>query len=226
MIRFKNISFSYENSMEGGELKNIDLYINKGDFVLLTGKSGCGKSTLLNMISGIIPHHIKGKIAGSIEVDGRDVLQTSVQEMALSVGSVFQNPKSQFFHLNTTDEILFSASNKGVPTDELIRRLKYTTALFHMEQLLDRNIFRLSGGEKQKIACASVYAGYPKIFVLDEPSANLNQSAINEFKRILAILKNKGYTVLVAEHRLFYLMDIADRVIYIDEGKIKAEYLS
>ncbi len=224
MIKLKEISFSYENSTGDGELKNIDLNINKGDFVLLAGKSGCGKSTLLNMISGIIPHHIKGKISGSVEVDGKDVLKTSVQEMALSVGSVFQNPKAQFFHLNTTDEILFSATNKGVPTKELTRRLKRTTTLFHMEGLLDRNIFQLSGGEKQRIACASVYAGQPKIFIFDEPSANLDQFAIDELKRILAILKNEGHTILVAEHRLFYLMDIADRVVYIDEGEIKAEF--
>jgi energy-coupling factor transport system ATP-binding protein len=224
MIKFKDISFSYENSTLGGELKNIDLIINKGDFVLLTGKSGCGKSTLLNMISGIIPHHTKGKISGSIEVDGKDVLKTSVQEMALSVGSVFQNPKSQFFHLNTTDEIIFSATNKGVPADELVNRLEHTAALFHMEDILDRNIFRLSGGEKQKIACASVYAGQPKIFIFDEPSANLDQFAIDELKRIFTALKNEGKTVLVAEHRLFYLMDIADRIVYIDEGKMKAEF--
>ena len=224
MIRINNLSFSYGSNTGGDGLKNINLRVNAGEFVLLTGKSGCGKSTLLNMISGIIPHHIKGKLEGGIFVDGKDVQKHKVQEMSLSVGSVFQNPKSQFFHLNTTDEILFSASNKGVPKAELEKRLRETTELFNMTNLLDRNIFKLSGGEKQKIACASTYAGKPKIFVFDEPSANLDQWAIDELHHILSSLKKNGYTVLVAEHRIFHLMDIADRIIYLDHGEIRQEY--
>ena len=224
MIRISNLSFSYGSNKGGDGLKNINLRVNAGEFVLLTGKSGCGKSTLLNMISGIIPHHVKGKLEGSIFVDGKDVQKHKVQEMSLSVGSVFQNPKSQFFHLNTTDEILFSASNKGVPKPELEKRLSETTKLFNMTNLLDRNIFKLSGGEKQKIACASTCAGKPGIFVFDEPSANLDQWAIDELHHILSSLKDEGYTVLVAEHRIFHLMDIVDRVIYIDRGEIRQEY--
>ncbi len=224
MIKIESLFFSYQNSPNEDVLKNINLKVKAGEFVLLTGKSGCGKSTLLNMISGIIPHHTLGNLRGRIFVDNKDVQKHGVQEMSLSVGSVFQNPKSQFFHLNTTDEVLFSASNKGVPELELENRLRETTKLFNLTKLLHRNIFGLSGGEKQKIACASTYAGKPEIFVFDEPSANLDQGAIDELSGILSSLKEKNHTILVAEHRFFHLMDIVDKVIYMESGEIKRVY--
>lgn len=223
MIRFSDVSFSYRESKEC-VLKNINFEIEDGECVLFSGKSGCGKSTLLMLINGIIPDHVEGNLNGEVFVNGYEVKNNSVQKMAETVGSVFQNPKSQFFHLNTTDEVLFSCSNKGIDKYEMRKRLKNTTNLFHIEKLLNRSIFELSGGEKQKIACASVYAGSPDVFVFDEPSANLDQEAIRELSDIIKRIKAEGHTVIIAEHRIYYLMDICDRVIYMDNGSITKEY--
>lgn len=223
MIRLSDVSFSYHENKEL-TLKNINLEVEDGQCVLLSGKSGCGKSTLLMLINGIIPDHVEGDLNGEVYVNDYEVKNNSVQKMAETVGSVFQNPKSQFFHLNTTDELLFSCSNKGINKNEMKERLKETRDLFQLEKLLNRNIFELSGGEKQKIACASVYAGSPAVFIFDEPSANLDQEAINELSDIIKKIKAEGHTIIIAEHRIYYLMDICDRVIYMDNGIITNEY--
>lgn len=222
MIEFNDVSFSYNKNEKC--VKNINLQIKSGEFILLSGKSGCGKSTLLNIISGIIPKHIKGELLGKVTIDEKDISKMTIQDISRSVGSVFQNPKSQFFHLNTSDEVLFSASNKGLEKEELSKRFSNIVKLFSLEKLIDRNIFDLSGGEKQKIACASTCAGYPKILVFDEPSSNLDHETINEYSDILRELKRQGYTIIIAEHRLYYLMDICDKVIYMENGEIKKKY--
>lgn len=222
MIRFNDVSFSYNRNETCVE--DINLHVKSGEFVLISGKSGCGKSTLLNIISGVIPHHVKGELQGKVYIDNEDIGGKSIQEISSDVGSVFQNPKSQFFHLNTSDEILFSASNKGVEKEELEKRFIDIVDIFSLEKLVDKNIFSLSGGEKQKIACASTCIGYPKVLIFDEPSSNLDHDAINEYAKILKKLKNKGYTIIIAEHRLYYLMDMCDRVIYMESGQIRQEY--
>ncbi len=223
MIRLSGVSFSYQGS-EKLILKDINFAVNEGECVLLSGKSGCGKSTLLMLINGIIPEYLEGKLEGDIFVDGQEVRKNTIQKMAESVGSVFQNPKSQFFHIDTTDEVLFACSNQGTSKEKMRERLAETTELFGIEKLLNRSVFKLSGGEKQKLACASVYTGNPAIFVFDEPSANLDQEAIQELSDIIRKIKAQGHTILIAEHRLYYLMDLCDRVVYMEGGSIHSDY--
>ncbi len=136
---------------------------------------------------------------------------------------MFQNPRSQFFNVDTTGEIAFGCENIGLPRDEIYRRIGQVTGELKIQKLLDRSLFALSGGEKQKIACASVSAMEPDIFVLDEPSSNLDVATIADLKQVIAKWKAMGKTVIIAEHRLYYLIDIADRVIYMKNGRIEQD---
>lgn len=139
------------------------------------------------------------------------------------MGSVFQNPRTQFFNTDVNSEIVFGLENRGMPPERMERRLRQVTAELRMEDLADRSIFELSGGEKQKVAFASVYAAEPEILVLDEPSSNLDPQAIEELAALLQKAKEQGKTVVVAEHRLWYLMALADRVIYMKDGRLERD---
>ena len=223
MIEFKGVSFTYEGGM-GGSVKNLNLHIKKGECILLTGPSGCGKTTITRLINGLIPEFFEGELKGKVVVDGEDIADKSLYEIAEKVGSVFQNPKTQFFNTDTDSEIAFGLENQGVPYEKMHERFNDTTKTLKLDKLLGRSIFSLSGGEKQKIAFASVYAMHPDIYLLDEPSSNLDLETIEALREHIAILKNQNKTILIAEHRLYYLRDLADRILYIDKGKVTYEW--
>ena len=222
-VELKSVNFSYGEN-ENLVLKDINLEIKKGEVILLCGASGCGKSTLVQAINGIIPEQKEGKLTGQIYINEKDAKTKSVKEKSIDIGSVFQNPKSQFFHLNTTDELYFGAANHLVSLEEMNKRLFKIKDEFKISNLINRNIFNLSGGEKQRIACASVAMNRPNIYVLDEPSSNLDTESIESLKEILASLKESGATIIVAEHRLYYMLDICDKIYYMNSGEIKKEY--
>lgn len=223
MITIKNLSFQYSTE-EDFVLRNIDLSVHQGECILLCGKSGCGKSTLLKIINGIIPEFYQGKITGSVEVAGMNPFETEIYKISEKVGSVFQNPKTQFYTTNTTDEIAFALENYGVEREKIRKRLQEVQETMHVSALMDRNIFALSGGEKQKIAIAAVYALNPEIFVFDEPSSSLDMDAMIELSKLMERLKEEGKTIIIAEHRLWYLKKIVDRAVYLENGKITQEY--
>lgn len=221
MIEFKDVSFQYEQGNSKGKIENINLTVHDGEVVLLCGESGCGKTTLTRLINGLIPHYYEGTLTGQTIVEGIDVKEVSLYALSGVVGSVFQNPRTQFFTVDTTSEIAFGCENLGIDAEEISSRMEKTVSALKIRNLLNRSLFALSGGEKQKIACASVSAMEPKIFVLDEPSSNLDIESIRELKNVLREWKAQGETIVIAEHRLYYLMDIADRVIYMTDGHIK-----
>lgn len=220
MIEFKDISFCYKDSEQANSLKHISFQIPKGQVVLLCGKSGCGKTTITRLINGLIPHYYDGSLKGEVVVDGKKVSGQPITETARLVGSVFQNPRSQFFNVDSTSEIVFGCENMGWEVPDIDKRLKQVTDDFALNDLLERNLFHLSGGEKQKIACASVTMSDPDVLVLDEPASNLDCHAIRILADIIAVWKNSGKTVVIAEHRLNYLKEVADRVIYMESGQI------
>ena len=188
VIECQDVSFSYpasalpdSESQTGGALKHISCTIEDGSFVLLCGTSGCGKTTMTRLFNGLIPHYHEGTYTGSVYLDGKDTRDLSLFDISLKVGSVFQNPRSQFFNVDTTSELAFGPENHGMPEDIVRDRVKRVAAQLKLEPLLDRSIFSLSGGEKQKIACGSAAAIDPDVYVLDEPSSNLDACTKRDF---------------------------------------------
>ena len=223
-ISFKNVSFSYTDSIDDAIIKDINLQIESGECVVLAGESGSGKTTISKLINGLIPLYQSGTMAGDVFLGDKNTADMTLAEISKYVGSVFQNPRSQFFNVDTDSEIAFGCENLGVEPEEIRRRIDKTVKDFHLESLLGRNIFHLSGGEKQKIACASVNATDPDIFVLDEPSANLDLKTVDDLAEIIKLWKSRGKTVVVVEHRLHYLRDVADRIVYVKDGRVECEW--
>ena len=223
MIEFQDVSFSYPDSVDGG-LKNMNLAIPDGQCVLLCGRSGCGKTTLTRLINGLIPQFFAGELSGEVLLDGKNLADLPMHRIAERVGSVFQNPRTQFFNVDTDSEIAFGMENEAVPQEKMRQRVTETAKALRIENLLGRNIFALSGGEKQKIAFASVYAMEPDIYLLDEPSSNLDMAAIHDLREHLRLIKAQGKTIVVAEHRLYYLMDVVDRILYLENGEIIGDW--
>lgn len=219
MIQIQDVSFEYEK--EQGTLSHIDLNIQQGECVVLIGESGCGKTIVTKLINGLIPHFVEGgTLSGTTIVNGMEVPKTEMYRLAEQVGSVFQNPKSQFFNIDSDSEITFGLENAGVEPKKIKERYEATVSALKIQSLLGRNIFSMSGGEKQSLAFASVYAMNPSIFVLDEPTANLDADAIDTLRQQIIQIKKEGRTVVIAEHRLYFLMNLIDRAIFIQKGKI------
>ena len=224
MVELKNISFRYgsEERQEYGEnsLSGINLSIHDGEFVLLTGPSGCGKTTILRLINGLIPHFYSGFVDGEVLIDGKAVGSQELYDTALKVGTVFQNPRSQFYNVDTTGELAFGCENRGLPEEQIYKRIDDTVMRFSIEKLMDRSIFRLSDGEKQKIACASVDVAGAGIILLDEPSANLDYEATLALRDLILEWRRQGKTIIAAEHRIAYLWDLIDRAVILRNGKM------
>ena len=223
MISIDNVSFGYGEAQE--TLSQVSAAIAPGECVLLCGASGCGKTTVTKLINGLIPAFTPGcRLEGQVAVDGLDPGTTPMYELARKVGSVFQNPKSQFFNLDTDSELAFGLENEGRPPEEIRKRVSDTVDALHLQELQARNIFSLSGGQKQLLAFGSVYAMGPEIFVLDEPTANLDQDAIARLHDQIAGLKRQGRTVVIAEHRLYFLTDLIDQALYLRDGVLERTF--
>lgn len=224
MIEFKDVSFTYESGETENNLSHINLTIQDGETILFCGESGCGKTTLTRLINGLIPHYYGGKLTGQVLLDGKELKDYPLYQIGQRVGSVFQNPGTQFYNVDTTSEIVFGCENMALPVPEMRKRLEETVHSLKLEKLLNRSLFALSGGEKQKIACAGVSIMEPDVLVMDEPSSNLDASSILDLRAILAFWKSQGKTIIVSEHRLYYLRGLADRFIYITGGKVEKDY--
>ena len=222
LITFEHFSFSYEGSKFPG-LFDLNLNIYPGEFILLTGRSGCGKTTFTRCLNGLIPDFYEGTLSGSCKVCGMEIQEHEAGDYLPMVGSVFQDPRSQFFTLHVNTEIAFQSEN--LQHERAVMQKKYIEAAeaLKLYPLLGKSIFHLSSGEKQKIAIASAYTAGVYIFVLDETSANLDETGTRQLAEVLQKLKAEGNTIIISEHKLYYLKDLIDRVILMEEGKIKAD---
>ena len=178
MIALQNVSFSYEKEQELA-LKEINVTAAQGECLLLTGESGCGKTTFIRLLNGLIPHYYEGQLEGSVMINGKEVHTMELYEIAALTGSVFQNPKSQFFTSDVYSELNFICENIGLERTEIERRVAEAVKTFSIEDLLERSVTALSGGQKQRIACAACIAASPSVFVFDEPSSNLDAAGID-----------------------------------------------
>ena len=212
------LSFEYKDSSEG--IRDINFEISKGEVILLTGNSGCGKSTLLKCLNGLIPAITEGNLKGELFINDKNYKDLKMHELNSEIGSVFQNPRSQFFTDNTTSELVFPMENYGYSKPQMQQKLSELVKTFGLEKLIDKNIFLLSSGERQMVALASALTMDQQVVLFDEPSANLDYGNAMKLGQIISWLKERGITVIVADHRFYYLNGIIDRVFFMDKGKL------
>lgn len=222
MIEIKNLSFTYQGQHEQS-LKNINLTIKDGEFILLLGASGSGKTTVTRLINGLISEFYDGDMVGDVLVEGKNTREIYVSELSSEVGSVFQDPSSQFFTTDTTSELVFSCENQGMARVDMAQKLDSIIQRLEIEDLLNRSVFKLSSGEKQLIAIGSVSAYGPKVLVFDEPSANLDGKSTEKLYRTLKKLKEEGFTIVIAEHKIHYLKELCDRAVLFKDGELTME---
>lgn len=205
-------------------LVDISLECPPGSLTLLCGASGCGKSTLLRALNGLVPFFHRGTLRGKVTVGGLSVPDAPLALLGDTSATVFQNPRTQFFTADVTSELAFRGENAGEPPAQIWQDILGACKQLDTAKFLGRALGALSGGELQKIACTAALASGKRILFFDEPTSNLSPGSISEFAKILANLKSQGYTMVVAEHRLYFLNGLADRVVVLDHGKIAADY--
>jgi ABC superfamily ATP binding cassette transporter, ABC protein len=225
MLEFKDVSFTYKNS-NNKVLDRVNFKINKGECILLTGVSGSGKSTLIHLMNGLIPTLYEGQLEGEILFKNKDLKDIESYDISKNIGYVSQDPRGHFFTTNTTSELVFSMENYGIPLNEMKKKYSELVNLLELEKLVDKNIIYISSGERQKIAIGCSLSLEPEIIILDEPSSNLDFHMTKKLKQLIEKLKTKGYTIIIAEHRMYYIQDLIDRVFVINNGKVIEKTIS
>ena len=224
MIRIDQVTWTYPHS-EQPSLRDLDLHIEPGEFIILCGASGSGKSTALRLMNGLIPHfHDDGVLTGSVTVDGIVTADAELDAIGLVTGTVLQHPRRQFFTDTAPEEIAFALENFGTPPEQIRHRVDGVLAELAEHVTVGRRLRDLSGGQQQQVAIAAASAHRPRILLLDEPSSNLSADAVTRLTDTLAALKAQGVTIVVAEHRLDYLSDLVDRVVVMKDGAIDVEW--
>lgn len=223
IIEVRDLHYSYPNATSLA-LKGIDLTIDKGEFILLTGPSGCGKTTFCRTLNGLIPHFYNGEMEGEVKVSGLDIREYPTYKLAQHVGLIFQNPDNQIFALTVEKDVAFGLENQGVPKDKMREEISWALKTAGIDQLKDRATHEMSGGQKQRLAIASILAMKPKILVLDEPTSFLDPLGAERIFKVLDTL-NKEYemTILLIEHRVDLATQYADRVIIFSDGRISQQ---
>jgi energy-coupling factor transporter ATP-binding protein EcfA2 len=222
-ISARNLSFTYAGA-EKPSMENLNIEIEKGEFVVLTGPSGCGKTTLCRCLNGLIPNFYSGEFKGELQVDGIDVKDKTTAELASHVGFVFQNPENQLFSLSVERDVGFGLENLGIPREEAIRRVDWAMRVTGISELRGKAPYELSGGQQQRAAIAGVLAMRPGIIVLDEPTSFLDPKSAEEIIDVIAKLSRElNLTTFLVEHRLDIVARYANRVIVMDRGKVELD---
>lgn len=222
MIEFDHVTYTYP-FQEKPAVEDISFSVSKAETVVCTGASGSGKSTLIRLINGLAPHFHKGKLSGRVRVAGKKTVQTPVKALSSHVGTMFQDPESQFFALRVRDELKFALECRGQSVEEIETITHRESHRFGITHLMDNMIFDLSQGEKQKLALAGIMCVAPDIIILDEPSANLDPRATRELADHLTALKRRGITIFIVDHRLYWLKDLVDKVLVLDQGRLACQ---
>ncbi|MBN1266148.1 MAG: ABC transporter ATP-binding protein [Anaerolineales bacterium] len=221
IIELKDFSYSYPIT-EKPSLKGISLNVEPGEFLAVVGPNGAGKSTLCYAIAGFLGNYFRGTMEGSLQVLGRELQETGLGEWILDVGLVFQNPFTQLSGSKFTvyEEIAFGLENLGVPREEMRPRIDAVMNLTGIADLKDRSPYALSGGQQQRVALASIFVMSPKVLVLDEPTSQMDPIGTREVFQVIKELSRSGVTIILAEHKVEWVAEFADRVIALSEGEI------
>jgi energy-coupling factor transporter ATP-binding protein EcfA2 len=215
MITFEHVTYTYPDA-PAPVLRDLNLEIEDGAFVLVVGNSGAGKSTLLRCLNGLVPHFYGGTISGKIRVQGQDPLTAQPRQMSATVGFVFQDPEAQFVVDTVEAELVFAMENHNLPQATMRKRVEEVLDQLSIAHLRERRINTLSGGEKQRVAIAAVLTLEPQVLVLDEPTSQLDPQAAEEVLTALEKLNaDLGLTIILSEHRLERVVQYADQVIYL-----------
>ncbi|HEY0187312.1 MAG TPA: ABC transporter ATP-binding protein [Cellulomonas sp.] len=224
MIRVDHVTWTYPHA-DVPSLRDLDLTIAAGELVVLCGSSGSGKSTALRLINGLVPQfHEDGVLTGTVTVDGLVTTGVELDEIGLRTGTVLQHPRRQFFTGTAREEIAFAMENFGFPVERIRERVAAGLAGIAAGVPEGVGLHQLSGGQQQQVAIAACAAHRPAVVLLDEPSSNLSADAVHRLTVVLGDLRRQGVTVVVAEHRLRYLQDLADRIVVMRDGRVDAEW--
>lgn len=220
-IEIEHLSFRYRNQTNELALNDVSLHVEDGEFLGIVGETGAGKTTLLSAMCGVIPHHTNGEREGTVRVKGQRVEEYgSLQEMAVDVSMVLDSPENQLFNLHVFDEIIWGPENLGLDREEILRRGERALELFDLEGFEDRITYNLSGGEKQKVAIASIYALSPDIVLLDEPTSQLDPIGTEMVFEAIDQLIDEGVTIVMVEHKIEEMAKYADRIAALREGSL------
>lgn len=220
-VELKNVSFKYATAKEN-TIRNASFKIKEGEFCALIGANGSGKTTICNLIRGFAPHFYTGDIEGELEIFGEKITEESLKMLSKEVGFVFQNPFVQISGSTETvfAEVAFGLENLGTPLDVINKRVNETLKLTGIDYLRDKNPTELSGGQKQRVALASILAMEPKIFVIDEPTSQLDPQGTEDIFEIIKLLKSQGKTIILVEHKIELVAEYADHIIVLDKGEV------
>ncbi|MEW6553470.1 MAG: ATP-binding cassette domain-containing protein [Actinomycetota bacterium] len=220
LVEIEDLSYWYPKA-ERPALEGIDLSVERGEFILLTGPTGSGKTTLMRLFNGLIPHFHGGRIRGKVMVGGHDTAEVRPRELALKVGMVFQDAEDQMVSTTVEREIAFGLENAGLPASTIAKRVEEMLAGLGLSHLRRSFIPELSGGETQKVVLAAILALHPVLLVLDEPTSQLDPVSAEDLLTVVRrIHEETGTTVVMSEHRLERCFHYASRVIYMEQGRI------
>ena len=217
-VSIDSVSYAYTTGAQ--VLTDVSLAPAAGSLTLVCGASGSGKSTLVRLVNGLVPNFHHGRRDGEVLVEGREVADTPIEQMGRVTATVFQDPATQFFTTTVADELAFAPQNYQVPAQEIRRRRLRAVEELGIEDLLGRDLKGLSGGQLQKVACAQALVQDTPVVLLDEPTSNLDPRAIEDVRAAVARLRELGRTVVVAEHRVYFLEGLADEVVLMQDGRV------
>jgi energy-coupling factor transport system ATP-binding protein len=216
MLIVDNVYFSYASGVEA--LKGVSLVVRDGEFVTIMGQNGAGKTTLIKQFNGLLK-----PTKGRVLVDGIETTKTSVAALARKVGFVFQNPDHQLFSESVEEEIAFALKNFGYDADVIKSRVEWAVNLLGISQYRKTSPFMLSGGERKRVALASVLAWDPQVLVLDEPTIGQDHRQKENLRQFILQMQTQGKTVIIVTHDVEFVAECNPRVVLMREGKIIAD---